>query len=163
MYSAFLYLSVTFDLLGGIIRSEPASLMCFSLKMCRSPLLFSKALECAFNFTSMALDHALNCFSGIRLTISRQVMDSYQTWFLQFIYTDIPFCRCLPGRTGQVYRTGRPVPSAAPVSRGVHCNNSSLCIIQDPMNNSAEFHYSSSPVVFTGIPSPGSAPIWLEA
>lgn len=33
-----------------------------------------------------------------------------------------------------------------------------LCLIQDPMNNSEAFHYSTSPVLFTGISS-----IWLQA
>lgn len=82
-------------LLQGIIRFQATSLkMCFSLKMCRSPLLCSKVLKHAFNFMSMALEHALKwVFFLIRLTIPRWVIksklslvDSYQTWLFQSIY-----------------------------------------------------------------------------
>lgn len=98
--------------------------MCFSLKVCRSPLLFSKALESAFNFMSRALGYVLNCFVGIRLTVSRGVMDSYQTRLFQFFYTRYSFLQMPTRKTGEVHSTGRAVPCAAPIFRALHHSNS---------------------------------------
>lgn len=98
-------------LFGGIIKFKPASLkVCFSLKMCRSPLLFGKVLECAFNLMSMAPEHELN-WSWNRLTVSRWVMDSYQTQLCQFIYTSYWFLQVptWENMSGVLHRQGCPL------------------------------------------------------